>query len=69
MVGYACKKRGLWGTGLPLFFDSPYECRKWAQTNRRDNVNGFVPVEPMKAGVYYHTKHSTLYFEGDFKNE
>lgn len=62
MVGYACKKRGLWGTDIPLFLDGN-ECKKWKLTNRKDDVNGFVPAEPLKAGTYYHTKHSTFYYE------
>lgn len=62
MMGYACKKRGLWGTDIPLFFDG-FECKKWKLTNRKDDVNGFVPAEPLKPGVYYRTKHSTFYYE------
>ena len=59
MVGYACKKIGRWGTDIPLHDGG--SCKKWKLTNRRDDVNGFVPVEPLKTGVYYKTKHSTLY--------
>lgn len=61
MVGYACKKIGRWGSGLPLYDGG--SCKKWKLTNRRDDVNGFVPVEPLKTGVYYRTKHSILYIE------
>lgn len=62
MMGYACKKRKLWGTDIPLFFDG-FECKKWKLTNRKDDVNGFVPAEPLKSGIYYRTKHSTFYYE------
>lgn len=61
MVGYACKKIGRWGSDLPLHDGG--SCKKWKLTNRKDDVNGFVPVEPMKAGTYYRTKHAMLYYE------
>ena len=68
MVGYACKKRGLWGTDIPLFFDR-CECKKWKLTNRKDDANGkFKKVEPFQAGVYYTTKHHTLYYEGEMND-
>lgn len=62
MVGYACKKRGLWGTDIPLFLDG-HKCKKWKLTNRKDDVNGFVPAKPLQSGTYYKTKHHTLYYE------
>jgi len=45
-VGYACKKRKLWGTNIPLFFDSPYECKKWKVKLGRDDANKIhIPVD------------------------
>jgi len=60
MVGYACKKMGLWGTDIPLYDGG--SCKKWKLTNRKDDVNGFVPVKPLQPGTYYYTKHAGLYF-------
>lgn len=51
MIGYACKKRHLWGTDIPLFFDG-YECKKWKPTNRKDDVNGFVPIKGSEPGAF-----------------
>ena len=63
MVGYSCKKIGRWGTDIPLHDGG--SCKKWKLTNRRDNVNGFVPAEPFKPGVYYRTKNAGLYIADD----
>lgn len=62
MFGYSCKKVRKWGDNIPLHDGG--SCKKWKLTNRKDNVNGFVPVEPLKSGIYYITDHSTLYIEG-----
>lgn len=61
ITGYACKKIGWWGSDLPLHGGG--SCKKWKLTNRNDDVNGFVPIEPMRAGIYYRTKHAMLYYE------
>ncbi len=63
MVGYSCKKIGRWGTCIPLHDGG--SCKKWVLTNRRDNVNGFVPAESFKPGVYYSTKNAGLYIADD----
>ena len=45
LMGYACRKRKLWGNILPLFFDS-IECKKWKRTNRKDDANrAFIAPE------------------------
>ena len=64
LAGYACRKRRLWGTDVPLFTDG-YECRKWKQTNRKDDVNGFVPVKPLQSGTIYYGKHFGFTFIDD----
>lgn len=65
MMGYACKKRGLWGTDIPLFFDSPCECKKWKQRIGKDDANrAFVPAKPLPTGIFYVGKHRVTFVKG-----
>lgn len=59
IVGYSCRKVRRFGTDLPLHDGG--SCKKWKLTNRKDDVNGFVPVD-FKPGITYGNKKIGFYY-------